>query len=110
MIDGYNIVDNVQQPQLTFNETTAVETAAITTPGWYQIVVTKNAFIKIVREGQSALTVSPTTGFDIFMTARQTAFADTASFQSFGIIISSIYAYKNQKGREGSSSSTSPHS
>ena len=66
MIDGYNIVDNVQQPQLTFNETTAVETAAITTPGWYQIVVTKNAFIKIVREGQSALTVSPTTGFDIF--------------------------------------------
>jgi hypothetical protein len=51
-----------------------------------------------------------TTGFDIFMTARQTAFADTASFQSFGIIISSIYAYKNQKGREGSSSSTSPHS
>lgn len=66
MCDGNYILDCSQGPPVNFTDASAGQSDPIADPGWYQIVTTKNAFIKIGWEGDTVTDVTPSSGCDIF--------------------------------------------
>lgn len=66
MPEGNYTLDSSQGPRVDFTELAAGQSIPIPDSGWYQIVVTKNAFIKIDWEGQDVTDVTALTGCDIF--------------------------------------------